>query len=345
MEEGNDLHLNEDSELDEEFKREIDMEDEFYSFLDGEIEEFKKQSILTKESLLQSINDTRKKFKSEKLSGQTGHATAFYECLDKLLERLTTKLHTMILPEPLNEWWYYSYEITSRGIKLILNHLSWNYYSSSLDCSRDQKFVLADIPAALLTVYEYAQKYGVEPGTVRQWIRRAKIRSAVKAGREWRIPELAELRTERDYQPCRYVWDMTLTNIPEKYAFLNEFGIADFVQDSEDKTRFYIYAYPYSSEDARFNSFLTDPLLDPILDTELAEKIIAVLSRYPGLTLTKEGGVCLTGKEREELELYMIGNPLVRVSPPKWAFEKFSDQIAEIGSDYCPMFFTQEWSY
>ena len=338
MNESKNQYLDENNELDEYIKRELEMD----GFLCEEIQEFKKQSIRTKESLLQSIDETRKKFESERISNKGEHAEAFYKSLDKLLEHLTVELYATILPEPLNDWWYYSYEITSTGIKLMLNCLSWScdYDNGNYDCSRQQKFVLVNIPAALLTVSEYAQKYGVGPGTVRQWIRRAKIRSAVKAGREWRIPELAELRKERDYLPCRYTWSAALADIPEKYTFLKDFDVADFIQDSEDKTRFYIY--PYSSEDARYGTFFANPELDcSFANPELYDKTLEVLSRYPGLNLTKEGAVCLTGKEREELELYMIGNPLVQFSPHLWWF---NDQIAEIGSDYCPNSFTLSWS-
>lgn len=312
-------------------ERVIAMEEDLDVVLSIELEKFEEQSIRTKEDLLESIGKTRKMVESGELLYQKEHAKAFYESVDRLLAVLASELETTFLPEPLNDWWYYSYEITSTGLRMMLNYLSWecNYDSGSHICSRAQKFVLLDVPAALLTVSEYAEKYGVEPGTVRQWIRRAKIRTAVKAGREWRIPELTELNTNRRYQPCQYVWTGTLAEIPEKYAFLNEFCAADLKRDAVNKDRFFIYPYLAGDRASQFN-----------FDWQ-AEERAAILSKYPNLALTKRGAVCLTGKEREELELYMIGNPLVRFGVEELGF--FNDHIIEIGSEYCSSWFDIPW--
>ena len=50
---------------------------------------------------------------------------------------------------------------------------------------------------------------------VRQWIRRGKLRSAVKAGSEWRIPELSEI-IGRGYRRGTFHWDDKLSDVPEE---------------------------------------------------------------------------------------------------------------------------------
>ena len=81
---------------------------------------------------------------------------------------------------------------------------------------------------------KYASEYGVTTTTVRQWIRRGKIRSAVKMGSEWRIPELAEIR-ERGYQSAQYSWDDFLLDLPQEYEFLNEYRKVYLSQNKERK--------------------------------------------------------------------------------------------------------------
>ena len=70
---------------------------------------------------------------------------------------------------------------------------------TSVSVMPGQTFELVTVPSALLSVEEYAAVYNVSVTTVRQWIRRGKIRSAIKNGCEWSIPELAAV-SGRGYQ-------------------------------------------------------------------------------------------------------------------------------------------------
>ena len=309
------------SDLTLEDLEDIQADIELDEFLSGEIDIFNDSNIRNREQLLNSIQETRTQYQKEADSDEGKRTPAFYEILDNLLKKFENKVRCTVLPDPLNDWWSYSYEITDGGINLLMNHFWWRHsYGSSYDCQRDETFILLKIPAKLLTVSEYAQAYGVETVTVRQWIRRAKIRSAVKVGREWRIPELAEIPRERGYRPCQYSWSEVLTGLPEKYGFLSAFKGAQFWQDEENCNCFCVAFF--STTACRET------------DEEIAIRLKA-LEKYPDLSVTENGTILLTVKEREELEMYMISNPLVRCTSINSREGALAYSIAEFGNgDY-----------
>lgn len=312
---------------------------ELSEFLDGEIDNFTRENICSYEELVKSIQKTKEQYQNEANSSERKHALAFYNVLDSLLIKFEHRVRCTALPDPLNDWWSYSYEISDSGINLLMNHYSWEHYGNSYDYRRDEVFVLLEVPAKFLTVSEYAQIYGVEPVTVRQWIRRAKIRSAVKAGKEWRIPELAEVSKERGYRPCLYSWSKQLTDLPEKYAFLSEFRSARFWQDEESNDSFCVELYADRTSLELESDEGWECLQDgaPVVmiaednSLRLANKI---LKKYPKLNITEEGILRLTTKEREDLELYMIGNPLIRCFNINSREGALAYNIVEFGNGY-----------
>lgn len=60
-----------------------------------------------------------------------------------------------------------------------------------------------------------------------------------------------------------------------------------------------------------------------------------ILRQYPALTLNNEGEIVLTRKEREDLELYMIANPLVYCKSKEHEHH-YNEHIDEYGNEYCP---------
>lgn len=304
---------------------EIEEEDKLAEFLPEELENFKNNSLITQKQLLESIRCCRADYAKEATSQTTAHSLAFYQALDHLLEEFQQKIGCTILPEPLPDWWSYSYRITADGIQLALNHYEWSCDGNEFLCRCDEKLNLLNVSANRLTVAEFAQLYGIEVVTVRQWIRRGKIRSAIKAGKEWRIPELAEVSQNRTYEACRYNWADKLVDLPEKYAFLNQFKSALFSKDEEAADR-YIVALDLNNADNR----------EYISKEDLIAQRIGLLRKNPELQLNNAGEILMSRKEREELELYMISNPLVYCKP--YTYEFYADDcFAEIGKDYCSM--------
>ena len=296
---------------------ELEKENKLEAFLPGELEVFKKKSLLTQEQLLDNIRQSRETFAREAAQESGSHTAAFYTSLDRLMEKFWSKVARATLPEPLPDWWQYSYQITANGIKLTLNHVQWSY-CASFDCCRDQRFTLIEVPAKLLTVSEFAQLHGILEVTVRLWIRRGKIRSAVKAGKEWRIPELAELRKDRGYVPCRYNWSAELTDLPDKFRWINRFESALFAQDEQAKNLYRITLDPRGGEHA----------------SHLTREEQNMSGSRLCLGADGTGTLLLSSQEREELELYMISSSLIHCGPKEWE-NFFNYQIAEFGADYC----------
>jgi len=126
------------------------------------------------------------------------------------------------------------------------------------------------------TVEQYATIHQVTPTTVRQWIRRGKLRTAQKAGRDWLIPAIADKPT-RGFKSVTYTWDRLPKEIEETYPFLKGFDCVYIYQDEEQKTRFNcIIGYPGQSNRTK---------------------------------------ISLSLKEREKFELDLISNPTIKVEP------------------------------
>lgn len=305
-------------------QEELEADQELADFLCSEIEVFNEESIRTKEALIESVVATRRQYQDEASSGMGRHSASFYAVLDGLLHEFNRRLSIQILPEPLNEWWSYSYSITSYGIKLSMDYYEWRHeHGGSFDCSKGETITIFEVPARMLTVSEYAAMNGVETVTVRQWIRRAKIRCAVKYGREWLVPELAEIPRDKGYKPCRYYWKATLTDLPEKLAYLNHFKNVCITQSENSKDSFLL----------EFNVFMPNVYSawnDPDYDPEKAQE---VLNEIPDARVSEDGKLIISAKARAELELYLIGNPVVHQFSA--IYDSPTDLIAEYGGQYC----------
>lgn len=233
---------------------------------------FQDQSMTTKNDILCKVdwvtNDWRQKSQTD-----TKHTAAFYGVILDLLDRFSDAIQkAKIFDAP--DWWVYAFNIDSKGITLCLEH--YNGYTAYdgenvTPGLMDETFELLKVKSKRLTVEEYAKSYEVEQGTVRQWIRRGKIRTAMKVGNEWRIPELTE-PPRRGYFFGQYKWTEHLSDLPEEYAFLDDYSFATFTQENTDHTAFSVF---FSSD-------------------------------------AGEGKLLKCGaKEKEKLELFMISHPLI----------------------------------
>lgn len=203
-------------------------------------EQLRHERFTSKEELLVWILETKnrilKKAETDKL-----HSAAFYHVYENLLNKFEEKIKKTVLFEHLEDCWYYAMSITYSGAQLSLCHANKGKIGEEgqVVVTEDQHFRLVTVDTKLLTVDDYANTYGVNTGTVRQWIRRGKIRNAIKLGNEWRIPELTDMPT-RGYQTGIYMWMEYLKNLPKEYEFLRNYTTAMFDQDSIDKNKFRI---------------------------------------------------------------------------------------------------------
>lgn len=238
-------------------------------------DQFKKNHMTSKQDLLKKF-DCIIKTVNQKSQDDTRHSAAYYHVVNELLKKFQKKLVSTRLFTELEDWWAYELTLSYDGIYLFCNHYNFHGLApdNKLDMVCDQEFILLSVKSELLTVEQYAEQYGVESVTVRQWIRRGKIRTATKYGKEWRIPILTEPPT-RGYSPASYSWKQPLTELPKGYEFLVAYDKVLILQIPEAKRQYQLF-------------FSTTANIE-------IKKCIQV-----------------TEAEKEKLELFLIAHPLVK---------------------------------
>lgn len=232
----------------------VNMREEFEGLESGEIAEiiFHEEYIISKKQLFEALGRYVKKAKSKK------GVSIFKECsstfknvyLDLLMEFYNEVKQTPLFEE-LEPYWFYSFKIDEAGATLSLchaNNLGVDIEDEYIDSiSIDACFELVTKKARVLSVEEYAEKYSVSVGTVRQWIRRAKIRGADKTASGWRISELCEVR-EGKYTTGNYYFDSS-TILSKDYPFLAKCESINIGQNSDCAELFDISLWGKEIED------------------------------------------------------------------------------------------------
>jgi hypothetical protein len=238
-----------------------------------ELEVFRKEFCFTKEDVQISFEKFVEHYRISNEEDQ------YRKCFLELCSRFKEALDRCNLPILKDDWWFYDYEQTNDGFVLKLNfckelQLDENEEIDSMTGSED--FTLLNVKCDYYTVEQYSTIHQVTPTTVRQWIRRGKLRTAKKIGRDWLIPAIADKPT-RGFESVSYTWDSLPKGIEESYPFLEGFNYVYICQDEEQKTLFNcIMGYPGQSNRVK---------------------------------------IPLTLKEREKFELDLITNPAISVLP------------------------------
>lgn len=194
------------------------------------------------------------------------------------------RIENSVLFDQLPEGWIYGIDINYDEFSLTIQHVREvalhgdREYSSH---TTDAAYKLVIINPPMLTVEKYCQLHNAEQGTVRQWIRRGKIRTACKVGNEWQIPILTPLPS-RGYEDAQYKWlgGIESESLPEEYKFLADYALATFMQDRKEKTKFYV--------------------------------LLVSRGAFDGTGKGENRRLLMDAKEREKLELFMIAHPQIK---------------------------------
>jgi len=245
---------------------------------------YEKNAIRTKADLLVTISEAKEALCVEdRKVKENPRSDACYTRLSRLFDKFHKDVESMFLMEPLSDWWGYGISVRETGISLKLCHFSILYdfnrerteeYPSIGQLTADEDFTIHITSAKLLSLDEFGEIHNVAGDTVRQWIRRGKIRSAVKLGSDWRIPELSDL-PERGYKYGSYYWKEEIPNPPEDVPDINDYDNV-FIRPTEGKG---MWVAMFGHEQ-----------MDDISDRKFIE---------------------MNGKQKEKLELYLISHPLV----------------------------------
>ena len=210
------------------------------------------------------------------------HSARYYSNMEEMIKGFMRKLVMTVLPKKLEPWWRYSYEISHKGIRLFLEHIASAWLDEQTGIvdeeTVDQVFPLISLEAKMLTVDEYAKLYEVEQVTVRQWIRRGKIREAEKAGKEWRISELTDVPRRARFEQATYRWIDDLKDVPTGFEQIHDFNEVQIVKKD----------------------------LNTVLKPGI-EYVAFLTSR--ALRKTERAAIELSESQREILETYLISNP------------------------------------
>lgn len=191
----------------------------------------------TKEDVLVSVDNYRERIKKQSIVDKS-HTAAFYHAIDNIAERFYQTVNKTHLFTRLEGGWCYKISLSNSGFELLLQYVEdIDYHPINFSCVVGESFSLIKTQCRLLSVTEYGEQYGIDQGTIRQWIRRCKLRAAVKKGTEWFIPEFEDV-PRRGFTPARYYWNEILYNLPEEYTFLERPGELLITQDKTDKKKY-----------------------------------------------------------------------------------------------------------
>jgi excisionase family DNA binding protein len=283
---------------------------------------FNSQMLLNKREVLESFEG----FISHHMQPNNGEG--YCGCKRKALLSLCDKFKGQLLqksiPNLTKHWHYYDYFVTKNSIRLDLlkcEYVEFNENDEISNMTSNMEHTLLEVTCDYLTVEQYAQQYGVTDTTVRQWIRRGKLRSAKKAGRGWLIPALAD-RPTRGFERVAYSWNVLPFEIIEEFPFLTGCNTAYIYQGDTDKKAFYCIAYDSTREDrqkcgldAKDGGLMELPLAGTIgtpgktqglgPDPKARGRLGLALASTIGIP-EKPPGFELDAKKRERLELALI---------------------------------------
>ena len=159
-----------------------------FEYEEDKLEAFNETAMTSKEDILRDLGWKIITIEQGKETEELKyHSINFRDRYLDLLRRFRDKVEKTRFFNNLEPWWNYYYSIDELGITLYLQYASSVDFDDNKEISSmmvDEEFELLSVKTKMLTVEDYAQLYEVTVGTVRQWIRRGKLRCAVKLGSE-----------------------------------------------------------------------------------------------------------------------------------------------------------------
>ena len=198
----------------------------------------------TKQAVIATLDNANRSIVNE-MRNNPLHTVQYYNALSQLLNKVIVEIASRnIFDAP--DGWFYSFVITNKSAALYIQHVAEIQMDENGNALLDvnEKFRLINYPVRLLTVEEYASVSKTEAGTVRQWIRRGKLRNAIKIGGEWRIPEITDPPT-RGFTPVRYYNNGHFLSLPKELGVsLNQKPcIIDIYKAKEEKGYVVLFDY------------------------------------------------------------------------------------------------------
>ena len=207
---------------------------------------FREYYLFSREDVLKSLELF---IEHEKANEEPGHSISVVKNRIKLCEKFYAAVKKCKLPVLTELWWFYEYQFLGDHMELNLCQ------ADDIEIENDDistmtttiEHTLISIECDYLTVEQYASMLGVEPVTVRQWIRRGKLRYAKKTGRDWLIPNIED-KPERGFSSVQYIVEKESEIMSDEFPLLAASDSITILQDQDKKSKFICYLNNYKTK-------------------------------------------------------------------------------------------------
>lgn len=193
-----------------------------------------------KDELLYSLKKYMKECKENKIEYSKNRRDEILRLLDRFIKRI----NHMDLPQIAELGWSYIYAYDTDGLYLRLQHCSEVHVDKAEEFTRyaiDSSFDLFNEQYVFLSVSDYAKLHSVTDTTVRQWIRRGKLRFAVKRGGEWYIPSIED-KPGRGYKGADYKWTRRIVDLELRFPYLAGIQMVSIEKSRQQKGRYSVWS-------------------------------------------------------------------------------------------------------
>lgn len=206
---------------------------------------FRENHLFTREDIIKSLELF---IEHEELNEEPRYSNDVVKNRIKLCKKFLAAVKKSKLPALSELWWFYEYQFLGNRMELNLCHadeikVENGEISGMIDTV---EHTLITVECDYLTVEKYASMLGVEPVTVRQWIRRGKLRHAKKIGRDWLIPD-TEDKPRRGFTYVQYVVEEEAKIESDEFPLLAACDSISIFQDQNNKRKFICYLRNYKT--------------------------------------------------------------------------------------------------
>lgn len=202
----------------------------------NKLNQFNSFVLLSKQEIIASFNEYADHFISG--TGRKDLTDIELKSFINLSEKFKLQLKNRKIETINKPWEFYEYNIVEDGLNLSKFRMDPSELVMSDEGIVESGFEEVDdiftVKADLFSVEEFANIHEVTTTTVRQWIRRGKIKNAKKIGNIWKIPSIAD-RPSRGFYSASYFYDELSQQTIEKYEDLKGSQHIYILNDFEQK--------------------------------------------------------------------------------------------------------------
>ncbi|GAB6174525.1 hypothetical protein JCM15765_40030 [Paradesulfitobacterium aromaticivorans] len=207
---------------------------------------FREDYLFTREDILKSLELF---VEHERLNEEPAYSDEVVKNRVKLCKKFIAAVKKCKLPVLTELWWYYEYQFLDNSMELNLCQ------ADEIEVENDEissmtstiEYTLITVECDYLTVEQYASMLGIEPVTVRQWIRRGKLRHAKKNGRDWLIPD-TEDKPQRGFTSVEYIVENEAQIESDEFPLLSACDTIFILQDQDNKRKFVCFLNNYKTK-------------------------------------------------------------------------------------------------